>query len=67
MSARVVRVTTGAAGPADVPALTVPLPVVPRAVSEESIDRALRRSRVGLLFGGMRWYRIARDAGAIEL
>jgi hypothetical protein len=43
-----------------------PNPVVPRAVSEASIARAERRARVGALFGGVRWYRIAADAGAIE-
>ncbi|MFI6465712.1 hypothetical protein [Streptomyces sp. NPDC050538] len=54
-------------GPADVPALPAPNPVVPRAVSEESIDRAVQRSRVGAFFAGVRWYRIAADAGAIAL
>jgi hypothetical protein len=43
-----------------------PSPVVPRAVSEASIARAECRARVGAFFGGVRWYRIAADAGAIE-
>lgn len=47
--------------------LTAPNPVVPRAVSEASIDRAQHRARVGAFFGGVGWYRIAADAGAIEL
>ncbi|MFM9637646.1 hypothetical protein [Streptomyces turgidiscabies] len=47
--------------------LTAPSPTVPRAVSEASIDRAVRRARIGAFYGGMRWYRIAADAGAIEL
>lgn len=56
-----------ASGPADVPALAAPNPVVPRAVSEESIDRAVCRAGVGAFFAGVRWYRIAAAAGAIEL
>ncbi|WP_406202665.1 hypothetical protein OG331_31970 [Streptomyces sp. NBC_01017] len=56
-----------ASGPADVPAIAAPNPVVPRAVSEESIDRAVRRAGVGAYFAGVRWYGIAAAAGAIEL
>jgi hypothetical protein len=56
-----------ASGPADVPALVAPNPVVPRAVSEDSIDRAVSRAGIGAFFAGVRWYRIAAAAGAIEL
>jgi hypothetical protein len=47
--------------------LTAPDPVMPRAVSEASVDRAERRAHLGAFFGGVRWYRIAADAGAVEL
>ncbi|MFI1607809.1 hypothetical protein ACH4YN_37845 [Streptomyces griseofuscus] len=53
--------------PADEPAPVAPDPVVPRAVSEASIDRAVLRSRVAAFFRGVGWYRMAADAGAIEL
>ncbi|OUC97827.1 hypothetical protein [Streptomyces swartbergensis] len=62
---RIVPATT--AGPADVPALAAPNPVVPRAECEASIDRAVQRARVAPFFRGVSWYRIAADAGAIEL
>ncbi|MFG2458114.1 hypothetical protein ACGFWE_13735 [Streptomyces sp. NPDC048523] len=47
--------------------MAAPDPVVPRAVSEASIGRAQLRARVGAFVGGVRWYRIAAEAGAIEL
>lgn len=68
MSVSFVRVVPATAnGPADVPALAAPNPVVPRAVCEASIDRAVQRARVAAFVRGVGWYRIAADAGAIEL